>query len=54
MFYHLGGLYSLVLAKYQVRIKLSDVMCFHVVDSELIGVFDLSNRIYIESVKTVN
>ena len=28
-------------------------MYFHIVDSELVGVFDLSNRIYIESVKTL-
>ena len=40
--YHLSGLYSLGLSKYQVRIKLSDVMYFHVVENELIGVFDLS------------
>ena len=29
--YHLSGLHSLGLTKYQVRIKLSDVMYFHVV-----------------------
>ena len=40
--WHLSGLYSLGLTKYQVRIKLSDVMYFHVVENELIGVFDLS------------
>ena len=34
--YHLSGLYSLGLTKYQVIIKVSDVMYFHVVESELI------------------
>ena len=38
--YHLSGLYSLGLTKYHVRIKLSDVMYFHVMENELIGVFE--------------
>ena len=40
--YHLSGLHSLGLTKYQVRINLSDVMYFHVVENELIGVLCLS------------
>ena len=39
------GLYSLLLKLLPCIIKLSDVMYFHVVENELIGVFDLSRLI---------